>query len=223
MLKSIPLLITTLFLLACADGNGQEQTTSKDDPGVRIVSPHDLKHLFLGTENPINLVLDRLDHDEVILQANKGKLRKGETPGRWYIEPDSIGAVIFTVFDAKTKDQLRVQKWLVVALPDPLILVGDYNVGEAKALDIYKIDGIRYTWEFPIEVPFEILSFQMKLIPLGGEPISLETKGTLFSTKMKKMIASARKGDLLLIEEVIVLEPTGYEHAIPGPTLVIVE
>ena len=190
--------------------------------------------LYAGYSNKMRIAVPGVPSGNLTVSMTNGTLtRDGEF---WMARPNTIGTdAVFTVM-AKMADGRTVEvnktAYRVRALPDPMPFIEykdqngnsrKFRGGKFLKRSLVEAEGIQAAIDDDLlNIPFDILSFELTFYDSMGNVIPEVAQGSKFSSRQKEYIRRLARGKRFYITRVLVKGPDGKERTI-SPIEVIVD
>ncbi len=179
------------------------------------ISPTKMNVFYRGVDNPVSVSASGKADAQLHPEISAGKIIKGDTG--WIVKdlPADAYQAIIKVYadDMKNKKFMGQQLFRVKRLPDPIAkVVGaiDGQISTRKMLtNPFLICSLPESVDFKYD--FKVTSFTM-IVPSGGggQYVSTEkAESMMFTDKMKSLVQSLKKDDILIFRDIKVQGPEG--------------
>ncbi|MFN8287611.1 MAG: GldM family protein [Chitinophagales bacterium] len=205
-MKSVFSSLFLLFVLVNLHAQSADSLLQKN--GI-CVNASKMNVLYMGVDNPVEVYAAGRSADDLLLDLEGGSLQK-TTTGHYTARVNAVGNCTLVVSQNVAGTKLVLGKYTFKAkrLPDPQATLGGMlRGGKApveKILSMKSVVPMLLLFEFDAE--FQVKSFSVSLIS-NGKISSAGTKGSVFSKEMKELIGSAKTGDMLLVQDIMVEWP----------------
>jgi beta-lactamase regulating signal transducer with metallopeptidase domain len=217
--------VTALMLLGVACVNGQ---TVADAPKVvTAVALTKANVVYIGIENPVNISVSGYAANAIEVAIDNGTIA-GES-GEYVIKPVRPGKTLITVkAGGKT---VRETEFKAKFLPPPVAALtpatGSVNLikgGNISKEVLLKAGGVIVTVEnADIDIPFKVSSFTLSVITNNEQGTSAVSSSDKFSADQVKLIQSLKKGQRIIIDDVISAGPDGKPRKFTPPMVFTME
>lgn len=176
-------------------------------PSASIASP-ELNVMYMNYDNKIQAVASGYSEDQVKVSCSgcKSFSKKGE----YYIAKVG-GTKTATVSVTADGKKIGVQEFRVFPLPKPQAYFAGKTTGDNTIPSGLVKQGTKLTAKLadsPLNVPFEITSFDLEVV-VKGKLIIEKGRGANLSGKMKNMLNNAGKGQKIYFTNVMAKGPSG--------------
>jgi hypothetical protein len=181
-----------------------------------VINREDLEVLYLGIRNPLRIETDNLDPSALIVSSNAGQIRK--INDLYYAKFDKVGEVTITVeteVDGK-KIHVNSRKFNIRELPLPYATLNSLRSGEIVDGNMKKqrklfIESDLYNTEDFYNVK------QFRLTRISGDRFEVNqlpkvNRTANFGPSTIEMVNKAKKGDLFVFDEIVVIGANGKEY-----------
>ena len=177
------------------------------------VSPTKMNVFYRGVDNPISIAASGKADAQLKPQISAGALTRTEEG--WMVRnlPNNVHEATIRIFaDDKGGDKfMGEQLFRVKRLPDPIAKVYGAKDGEIAKNTLLANPFIicRLPEYIDFKYDFKVTSFTM-IIPTGGGYVSTEkSESQMFTNKMKNLIGSLKRDDIIIFRDIKVQGPEG--------------
>lgn len=182
------------------------------------VFPAKMNVFYIGVDNPVSVSACGIASDLLVLNISGGTMSgaRGEYTVR-------VPAGTEAIINVGAKDEgglakpLGSYKFRIKRVPDPVCYVGNIKGdGIMSKAEVANIRAIFPRMEnFDFDVSFQVVSFDLTTLA-NGKYETYKSTGREVTAEMSSALASARPGDRLLFENVVVKGPDASIRKIPG-------
>jgi len=177
------------------------------------VSPTKMNVFYRGVDNPISIAASGKADAQLKPQISAGALTRTEEG--WMVRnlPNNVHEATIRIYaDDKGGDKfMGEQLFRVKRLPDPIAKVYGAKDGEIAKNTLLANPFIicRLPEYIDFKYDFKVTSFTM-IIPTGGGYVSTEkSESQMFTNKMKSLIGSLKRDDIIIFRDIKVKGPEG--------------
>ncbi|MFA6152764.1 MAG: GldM family protein [Chitinophagaceae bacterium] len=157
---------------------------------------------------------------EAAVSCSNGELLHGDKAGKFSILAKEGEESTITVKENNGCEQtfnLRLKK-----IPDPVIYFGTIKgSGQMTKAELFSQNGIFARMEnFDFDIRFRVVSFVLTM-NINGVYVEKKSEGSVITPDMKSMLAGARPGSKVLIEQVKVQGPDSLIRSISGVIITV--
>ena len=198
----------SLFLLFTMAANAQNADSLLKQNGISVNAVK-MNVLYVGVDNPIEIYAAGRNADELLVDLEGGSLLK-TSAGHYNAKVNAVGPCTLVVSQSVAGVKMVLGKYTFKAkrLPDPQATLGGMLRGgkapPEKILSMTCVVPMLLLFDF--DADFQVKSFTLSIIS-DGKVTSAETKGSVFSKEMKELINSAKTGDLVVVQDIMVEWP----------------
>lgn len=174
--------------------------------------------LYAGIRNPLNIDFDYEGFEGVEITSSAGMISKiGDT---YYFKTDETGEVIINAEAVQDGQKVQVaqRKFNVTEPPIPYVTLNSLRGGELLDVNLKTQRKLYIKSDFyDSENYFNIKQFRMTRLSGDGSEInklSAPNRTGNFGAKAREMVNKARKGDMFIINEIIVVSADGKESEV---------
>ena len=178
------------------------------------VAPTKMMVMYQELQNPISVSAPGVASDNLIVNVEGGKLTKDQGAGNYFVEVDkgakTVKVNVSTKHDNKTIVPLATQEFRVKPVPNPVVNVGGYIVGGkvdkeellvagrvAATMKDFDFEGYNYTVD-----SYTVSTYK-------GNFIDKKNNGPRFNAEVMELINSARSGQRITFQDIMVKSPKG--------------
>ena len=163
--------------------------------------------LYFGVSNPITVHVDHYKPTELIVKVSTGIITKSNNLGNYNWTICSSVHSYATIKIYCGKQFIKVVKFPIKRLPNPYCLAGNYVKGSRIPARPDLGNGLRAEWyDFVTDTPqVKSFNFYMRKLHYTGNrdtTFKVYNEGAIYNAEIRKLINSARPGDLILIENI---------------------
>jgi gliding motility-associated protein GldM len=176
------------------------------------VSPTKMNVFYRGVDNPVSISASGLADTQIAPMITHGSIIKTDTG--WIV--NKLPASAFeTVISVKSNDgkMMGSQKFRIKPLPDPLARIAGTKDGKISSKVMLRNPFL--LCQLPdyvdFKYDFKVMSFTL-IVPTGGggQFVSTEkSESMMFTAKMKNLIESLNKDDIIIFQDIKVQGPEG--------------
>ena len=206
------------------DKNGEMQnftTTGSYMVGASSlsVSATKMNVLFIGLDNPISIAAAGVPAESISASISQGSLRKTGS-GQYTARVASVGQAKVNVtaqVEGKTRS-LGTMDFRVMRVPDPVAMVGGSKGGRMRSAAFRVQKGVQAELEnFYFDTKFVITHFTMGFAGTGfSDYLEMESTSARFTPKMEQLMARAKPGTRIFIDDIRAKGPDGTTRTLPS-------
>jgi gliding motility-associated protein GldM len=189
-----------------------------------VVSPTKMNVFYIGVDNPVDISVPGVPAENLSPSLSGGGSISGSR-GK-YIVRVTKGPKVTVNVGAKiggTNKSMGSSEFRVKSVPSPVTNFGgkrasDPTNGISKAALGGAQGVIAEMVDFDFDLKFQVLSFDVTML-IGGSEITKPSNGNMLSGGQKEILAKAKTGSKIYIENVKVKGPDGSIRSISGVTL----
>ena len=194
------------------------QIASKSDP---VVSAMKMNVMYIGVDNPLNIVVPGYKPDKVKARLSDGSSLKQKKGTEWTAKPKKAGEiqVLLTVEEKDgSKANLKGPKFRIKRVPDPVATVGGKLKGGKVSYSKFKNQGglIAVLENFDFDFKFVVQSYEMTYIKHRKDPAIKKGRGPVFGGDIKKLIKSSGPKDKVFFTNIKVKGDDGSTRTLPS-------
>ena len=189
-----------------------------------VISNVRLNIIYQGVANDITVNTPKNPSYTIEVTTDNGQIEK--VYDGWYrITPSNGSKANISVY--LIKDAVRnlnsIHEFRVRPLPAPEIKIVEGTGWTISSSAWIKLDSLKCsTPSFPYSNEYEVLSFNISLVH-NGQIVSRQNLGKKLNAGSKQILKSARQGDTIIIDEVLVVNPITDEKRRIEPKILKVE
>ena len=179
------------------------------------IAPLKMNVLYIGVDNPLQIVAANVPDDKVSVTINQGSIRRG-TDGNYIARVKEPGKATITV--SQGDKVLKEGLFRVISIPNPEASVGGHYTRE-KVLKKFIQNETRLVADlenFVFEIAFEIVSYDFTWAQKGGDLMKEKTTSAEFTPNMIEMLKRCNAGDYIFIDAIQVKGPNGAILKLPS-------
>lgn len=188
------------------------------EPAV-VISPTKMNVFYVGVDNPVSLAAPGISPEAIEAQITNGTITKAQS-GSYIVRPKVAGKECeITVFAnvQGQKRELQTQRFRVKDVPDPVAKVNGLRGGAIRKnvlIAAGRVDAEMENFDFDMKFTVDNFSVYTTIDGYGQE----ETRSNKanFSDAQIKLINKLRRGQTLMIENIIVKGPDGSTRKLPS-------
>ncbi|MBR4137733.1 MAG: hypothetical protein IKU05_04910 [Bacteroidales bacterium] len=178
------------------------------------VAPTKMMVMYQELQNPISVSAPGVASDNLIVNVEGGTLTKDQGAGNYFVEVDkgakTVKVNVSVKHDNKQVVQLATQEFRVKPVPNPVVNVGGYIVGGkvdkeellvagrvAATMKDFDFEGYNYTVD-----SYTVSTYK-------GNFIDKKNNGPRFNAEVMELINSARSGQRITFQDIMVKSPKG--------------
>jgi gliding motility-associated protein GldM len=171
-----------------------------------VVSPTKMNVLYRHVDNPIEISVPGFAADMLTPRIDNGTLLR--TSNGWVARPGSASQATVSVsveLPDGSRRSMPGSAFRVKNLPPPTPKLGDKGPSDSrmKKSDITKEQGLKAVTEgSEFGDKWTIIKFDVVLVRAGGNAIMKPNTGNAFTTEVQKLLAAAKPGEQLILENV---------------------
>jgi beta-lactamase regulating signal transducer with metallopeptidase domain len=189
-----------------ASGVGQ----SAGSPTVSV-SATKMNVLYAFIDNPLEVAVADVPASEIHLRINDPGAEVTGSNGHFIARVNFPGAVKLEVFKVENGKEvvLEDKMYRVKKIPDPVpYFSGHKNRGAYTLEELLKDPTLKVMMEnFDFDVSFEIVSYQVTVLPKGMDPLTQDYNGKVFPPDMVEAIKKLTPGGSFFIDNIQVKGP----------------
>jgi gliding motility-associated protein GldM len=188
-------------------------------PAVSVsVSATNMNVLYVGVDNPISFAVAGISGDDIIPTISCGTLKAGAQRKNWIATvPGSCdeAKIEIAVRTEQGIKRLGYQAFRVKKVPDPTPLIIGAKSGFIPRDLLIQNGRIMANMpdDFDFEFNFRVTSFKMTL-QKGFNQYSYESNSEKLTEEMKKEIKTTNKGQVVIFDEILVMDPDGESRTL---------
>jgi hypothetical protein len=180
-----------------------------------VVAPVKMNVLYIGVENPLDIAVPGVASKDVSATISENAVLEKVSDGHFIAKPMSVGKCVVTVY-AKGKP-VSSTDFRAKRIPDPTVTVGGNLLGGHAQNQILSASvGIIVRSGHEYDFNFKVRSFGLTRQSANNMVQKAETLGPMFSTQMKEIINSSKPGDIIWIDEAVVVGPDLQPRRLPS-------
>lgn len=191
--------LSILMMVSILNGIAQDRIS---------VSNTKMNVAYLGIPNPISIVMENTDCDDLIVSVNQGKIEKTDDCYYTYI-PETAGVVKISV-SSKSDTIIKSISYRVRHIPDPKPTIGGTLTGGKieRGTLVVQSGLIALLRDFDINVFYEIMHFEM--ITSSDNYYNVESsESPLLTAAMKTDISKIENGGWVVFTDITIKDPYG--------------
>ena len=178
------------------------------------VAPTKMMVMYQELKNPISVSAPGVSNDNIIVTVEGGILTKDQGAGNYFVEVEkgakTVKVNVSTRHDNKTVMPLATQEFRVKPVPNPVVNIGGYIVGGkvdkeellvagrvAATMKDFDFEGYNYTVD-----SYTVSTYK-------GNFIDKKNNGPRFNAEVMELINSARSGQRITFQDIMVKSPKG--------------
>lgn len=178
------------------------------------VAPTKMMVMYQELQNPISVSAPGVASDNLIVNVEGGTLTKDQGAGNYFVEVEkganTVKVNVSVKHDNKQVVQLATQEFRVKPVPNPVVNVGGYIVGGkvdkeellvagrvAATMKDFDFEGYNYTVD-----SYTVSTYK-------GNFIDKKNNGPRFNAEVMELINSARSGQRITFQDIMVKSPKG--------------
>lgn len=178
------------------------------------VAPTKMMVMYQELQNPISVSAPGVASDDLIVNVEGGTLTKDQGAGNYFVEVEkgakTVKVNVSIKHDNKQVVQLATQEFRVKPVPNPVVNVGGYIVGGkvdkeellvagrvAATMKDFDFEGYNYTVD-----SYTVSTYK-------GNFIDKKNNGPRFNAEVMELINSARSGQRITFQDIMVKSPKG--------------
>jgi len=180
------------------------------------ISPTNMNVLYTGVDNPVSIAVSGIIKESLIPIISCGTIKPKPQGSGWIVNvpPDCKEALISISAQVNgQRKQVGVQKFRVKMLPDPKATISNKNKGVINR-NIMIAAGMlvaKMPDDFEFAYSFSIKSFTM-IIQRGFNVTNYKSGNANLTEEMIQQIKRTNKGQKIVIEDIIAIDPLGSER-----------
>ncbi|MBP5535901.1 MAG: hypothetical protein J6X62_03820 [Bacteroidales bacterium] len=197
---------------------------------IAVVSLSKMNVVYSGVDNPVSISVPGVAAKDVEATIRAGGAG-GKTAGAatisrdpqgkasdWIIRPSKQGRITVVVAaktDGKVSREMGTMEIRVKKIPEPVIMLGEYKSGSSVMkgeFSALKLRLVMPDFDFQLPTPLKISQFEFQV--QGSGKMGQTINGSQLNPECLSMINSARKGQKVYIDNVMVKTPDGVQHNI---------
>lgn len=180
------------------------------------ISPTNMNVLYTGVDNPVSIAVSGIIKESLIPVISCGTIKPKPQGSGWIVNvpPDCKEALISISAQVNgQRKQVGVQKFRVKMLPDPKATISNKNKGVINR-NIMIAAGMlvaKMPDDFEFAYSFSIKSFTMT-IQRGFNVTNYKSGNANLTEEMIQQVKRTNKGQKIVIEDIIAIDPLGSER-----------
>jgi hypothetical protein len=200
--------IGMLFINSSKPGIG-----SHDLRVVSAASPTKMNMLYIGVDNPLEVVVAGQDVRSIEVAISEGSIEK-KGNGLFIARPTKPGTATISISVRKGNREARLvdeKVFRVSRIPDPKVLLGNkqgpvVTAGEVKSM----IGLVAIADNFPFDVRFSIRSFAVTHKAVADSVMTeIHNVGGAFSEDVRQQLSQCKAGDRVWFSDIKIAAPDG--------------
>lgn len=175
------------------------------------VEQSNMKVLYMGVDNPLNIVVAGGTGEMFQAKISQGELLEN-MDGSFIVRPEKPGTVVLTISQGGT--MARQINYRVTRVPDPQVSLGKNFTG--GKIPLYKIrqqtEIVAELKDFIFDVKFEVISFDMLYRDDDGTLNTMKAMGSQLSEDMQIHLTTVEPRHWVFFEDIIVKGDDGSER-----------
>lgn len=168
-----------------------------------VVSAEQMNVLYIGVDNPVNIVLGKIPEKELDITLSQGKIEKVQGRANIYnVRVNTVGDMTITVSHkgkVMGKHQFRVKR---VPLPQARLPIYERS-NQLTIKTLQNVTGLVTVLEnFDFDIKCSITSFSCIYKTSDCKQIIVKNEGTLFNTQLLDIIKKAKVGDMFMFQDI---------------------
>ncbi|TVR82227.1 MAG: hypothetical protein EA412_01795 [Chitinophagaceae bacterium] len=182
-----------------------------------VINQEKFNNLYIGVDNPINIVKPSREDREYNVEISNGELHK--VGDQYYARVNRQGRVRISLTETRadgTKRTVAEQSFVARNLPKPVAQIHNRTSGEFAA-SLFKLqNGLSVKLEdLDIDPRYRIIDYEVVYINGEGLGIFRESvQGSYFSGKSRELIDLAQPGDIYVFDNIHIKGPDGTNEYI---------
>lgn len=193
------------------------------EPAV-VISPTKMNVFYVGVDNPVSLAAPGISPEAIEAEITNGTITKSQS-GSYVVRPKVAGKeCAITVFAnvQGQKRELQIQKFRVKDVPDPVAKVNGSRGGSIRKNMLVAAGRVDAEMEnFDFDMKFTVENFSVYTTIDGYAQEETRSNKANFSDAQIKLINKLKRGQPLLIENIVVKGPDGTTRPLPSITFKI--
>jgi hypothetical protein len=151
-----------------------------------VVSNDKENNLYLGVENPLIAIVEKMKCGSFILTTDNGKIREYENC-RYIYNAERIGNATITIIKVKGNDTVNIGKSVfnVKEIPKPIAKIGGKNSGIIDKNLLLRSGGILTHYEnFDFDLSVPIISYSLLIVKNNDSTYFKVVKGNKFTDEL---------------------------------------
>jgi hypothetical protein len=180
---------TTLSSIRVA---GRREVTAHS-PTIAAV-PTMMNVIYVGVDNPIELVGVVGDEENISVKVNRGNLRK-ITSSKYVMTASEVGTTRMTI---RREGRPPVEStFRIKRVPDPVALVSG-KLGGTMGSGEFKAQGgvVAQLRDFDFDARCQVVSFELTYLAPRRDPITVLNDGARYNSQARRLVNSAKPGDI---------------------------
>ncbi len=213
-MKNLIFLLTFIAILFSCNSSQISETTH-----VVAISPVKLNVLYVGIENPLTIAVSGIPSSQLRVAINQGTIEG--TAGNYIAtineHVEMVSIVVKAEIEAGTIKDLGTMDFRVELIPAPVArLDGKYLSGKVPVSKFKEASMLtaNLTDDYPFEVPFEVLRFEMMYARKNIDLIKIVNTGAEINEKGLALIRDCKEGDIVFFQAIEIKGPDDVEQKI---------
>lgn len=177
------------------------------------VAPTKMMIMYKELKNPISVSAPGVASEDLIVTVEGGKLSNDKGAGNYFVEVNDNASIVKVKVSTKEDNKvvsLRTEEFRVKPVPNPEVKIGGYIIGGridkeelvstgriAAAMRDFDFEGYNYTVD-----SYTVSTYR-------GNPIEKKNNGARFTSEVMELITSARSGQRITFQDIMVKSPKG--------------
>ena len=177
------------------------------------VAPTKMMIMYKELKNPISVSAPGVANSDLIVNVEGGRLSNDKVAGNYFVEVNDNSNIVKVKVSTKVDNKvvpLATQEFRVKPVPNPVVNIGGYIVGGridkeelivagriAASMKDFDFEGYNYTVD-----SYTVSTYR-------GNPIEKKNTGARFTSEVMELITSARSGQRITFQDIMVKSPKG--------------
>jgi gliding motility-associated protein GldM len=179
-------------------------------PPSLSVSATKMNVFYIGVDNPVSISAGGVSPDQIVATMSNGTISRNG--GEWVVRPEAPGKAAVSV-SAKLGDRMKSMgsvEYRVKNVPSPEAFIANTSGGSVSK-DLVVASGAiipRMPADFEFNLNFVIISYNFSG-NRKGDVFDLPGNGNSLTSQMKDFIRASRRGDKVILEDIMAKGPDG--------------
>jgi gliding motility-associated protein GldM len=187
------------------------------------VSPTKFNILYSGVQNPVKIVVENYDCDELTVDVSNGTIKKASNC-EYYILPGKSKRLYVNVSGEQNGERklLGREVFRIWELPKPDAYIQNRPGGDIPKSLLLNTTGILAKLrDFEFDVVFMVESYDVSILKGDEEIYNGQFEGDRFSKELKSKIAESNPGDKIIFKKIVAVSPDAKKYSLDSITFII--
>jgi hypothetical protein len=168
--------------------------------------------LYLGIDNPLEVVVENLKCNSILIKTDNGKI-EGESC-KYRIAPAKIGRANISVYKLKGKDTTLIvtKEFRVKNIPKPTAKIAGKSFGTIKKNLLAAQYGIKAELDdFDFDIHFNVSSYSVIVVSNQDSIFVRKIEGARFTKEMSEEFLKLQQNDKVYFVDIIAIWPDSHK------------